>query len=425
MTGTRVGWIGTGVMGAPMCGHLLASGYPVTVFNRTPERARGLLERGAAWAESPQAVAQHADVVFTMVGFPDDLREIVLGPAGTLAGAGHGTILVDMTTSEPSLAREIYEAARARGVASLDAPVSGGDVGARAAGLSIMVGGDQDAFERVAPLLRCLGATIVHQGPAGAGQHTKMVNQILVASGMVAVSEALLYAHQAGLDLPTVLQSVSGGAAGSWSLTHYRRASSPGTSRRASAWTTSSRTWASRWRRRGGCASRCRASPWWSSSISRSSRRATAARARMPSCSRSRGFRPWSGRLHLQHLRRRVERADRRRHARVARGLHQHLDQLLARDAEVEGAREVQLQLLGPSERRELCHGAQAPAAQIEVRARPEHAEHELRHQAEELRCELLRRQLPAAGARAPELRRDLEAAREVVRLSRHRVSPL
>ena len=221
MTGTRVGWIGTGVMGTPMCGHLLASGHPVTVFNRTPERARGLLERGAAWAESPQAVAQHADVVFTMVGFPDDLREIVLGPAGTLAGAGHGTILVDMTTSEPSLAREIYEAARARGVASLDAPVSGGDVGARAAGLSIMVGGDQDAFERVAPLLRCLGATIVHQGPAGAGQHTKMVNQILVASGMVAVSEALLYAHQAGLDLPTVLQSVSGGAAGSWSLTHY------------------------------------------------------------------------------------------------------------------------------------------------------------------------------------------------------------
>ena len=221
MTGTRVGWIGTGVMGAPMCGHLLASGYPVTVFNRTPERARGLLERGAAWAESPQAVAQHADVVFTMVGFPDDVREIVLGPAGTLAGAGHGTILVDMTTSEPSLAREIYEAARARGVASLDAPVSGGDVGARAAGLSIMVGGDQDAFERVAPLLRCLDASIVHQGPAGAGQHTKMVNQILVASGMVAVSEALLYAHQAGLDLPTVLQSVSGGAAGSWSLTHY------------------------------------------------------------------------------------------------------------------------------------------------------------------------------------------------------------
>ena len=221
MTAIRVGWIGTGVMGAPMCGHLMASGYPVTVFNRTRERARSLLERGAAWADSPRAVAQHADVVFTMVGFPDDVREVVLGPAGALAGAGRGTILVDMTTSEPSLAREIYEAAHGRGVASLDAPVSGGDIGAREAHLSIMVGGERDVFERVAPLLRCLGATIVHQGPAGAGQHTKMVNQILVASGMVAVSEALLYAHQAGLDLPTVLQSVSGGAAGSWSLTHY------------------------------------------------------------------------------------------------------------------------------------------------------------------------------------------------------------
>src|SRR5213593_3725353 len=221
MTGTRVGWIGTGVMGAPMCGHLLASGSPVTVFNRTPERARPLLERGAAWADSPQAVARQADVVFTMVGFPDDVREVVLGPAGALAGAGRGTILVDMTTSEPSLARDIYEAARARGVASLDAPVSGGDVGAREARLSIMVGGERDVFERVAPLLRCLGATIVHQGPAGAGQHTKMANQILVASGMVAVSEALLYAYKAGLDLPTVLQSVSGGAAGSWSLTNY------------------------------------------------------------------------------------------------------------------------------------------------------------------------------------------------------------
>src|SRR2546430_8009418 len=221
MTGTRVGWIGTGVMGAPMCGHLLASGYPVTVFNRTRERARSLLERGAAWADSPQAVAQNTDVVFTMVGFPDDVREAVLGRAAAVAGAGRGPVLVDMTTGEPSLAREIHEAARARGVASLDAPVSGGDVGAREARLSIMVGGERDAFERVAPLLRCLGATVVHQGPAGAGQHTKMVNQILVASGMVAVSEALLYAYKAGLDLPTVLQSVSGGAAGSWSLAHY------------------------------------------------------------------------------------------------------------------------------------------------------------------------------------------------------------
>src|SRR5205823_3904188 len=157
---------------APMCGNLTASGYPVTLFNRTRERARSLLERGAAWADSPQAVAQNADVVFTMVGFPDGVREVVLGPAGALAGAGRGSVLVDMTTSEPSLAREIHEAARARGVASLDAPVSGGDVGAREARLSIMVGGERDAFERVVPLFRCLGATIVHQGPghrAGGG----------------------------------------------------------------------------------------------------------------------------------------------------------------------------------------------------------------------------------------------------------------
>src|SRR6266436_4980839 len=144
VTALRVGWIGTGVMGAPMCGHLVASGYPVTVFNRTRERARSLLERGATWADSPQAVAQNADVVFTMVGFPVDVREVVLGPAGTLAGAARGSVLVDMTTSEPSLAREIHAAARAWGVASLDAPVSGGDVGAREARLSIMVGGERD-----------------------------------------------------------------------------------------------------------------------------------------------------------------------------------------------------------------------------------------------------------------------------------------
>src|SRR5947199_2426920 len=218
---TRVGFIGTGVMGQSMCGHILKAGYATTVSTRTKAKAQPLLDAGAAWADTPQAVAERSDVICAIVGFPADVREVFLGPRGALAGSKAGNVLVDMTTSEPSLAREIAEAAAARGVAALDAPVSGGDVGARAAGLSIMVGGDRDAFEHVAPLLRCLGATIVHQGPAGAGQHTKMVNQILVASGMVAVSEALLYAHQAGLDLPTVLQSVSGGAAGSWSLTHY------------------------------------------------------------------------------------------------------------------------------------------------------------------------------------------------------------
>jgi 3-hydroxyisobutyrate dehydrogenase len=217
----RVGWIGTGVMGGAMCGHLLAAGYPVTVFNRTRGRAESLLDAGAAWADSPAEVAAAADVVFSIVGFPSDVREVVLGGDGVLAGAGPGTVLVDMTTSEPSLAREIDEAARARGVEALDAPVSGGDVGARNATLVVMVGGAEAAFERVRPLLEKLGQTIVLEGGPGAGQHTKMVNQIAIASGMIGVCEALLYAYRAGLDVGRVLETISGGAAGSWSLTNY------------------------------------------------------------------------------------------------------------------------------------------------------------------------------------------------------------
>jgi len=208
-------------MGLSMCGHLLEAGFPVTVYSRTRKRAEPLLERGAKWASTPAAVAAAADVVFTMVGFPADVREVVLGPEGVLSGARVGMVLVDMTTSEPSLAREIDEAARAVGAASVDAPVSGGDVGARNATLSIMVGGDAATVEQVRPLFEVLGKSIVHQGPAGAGQHTKMVNQILIASGMIGVCEALLYAYRAGLDLEAVLSSVSGGAAGSWSLTNY------------------------------------------------------------------------------------------------------------------------------------------------------------------------------------------------------------
>jgi 3-hydroxyisobutyrate dehydrogenase len=218
---TRVGWIGTGVMGLSMCGHLLEAAYPVTVFSRTRERSAPLLERGAVWASTPAEVAAASDVVFTMVGFPADVREVVLGPEGVLVGTEAGMVLVDTTTSEPSLAREIDEAARAVGAASIDAPVSGGDVGARNATLSIMVGGDAATVERVRPLLEVLGQTIVHQGPAGAGQHTKMVNQVLISGAMIGVCEALLYAYRAGLDLEQVLASVSGGAAGSWSLTNY------------------------------------------------------------------------------------------------------------------------------------------------------------------------------------------------------------
>src|SRR5215469_1063664 len=215
---TRIGWIGTGVMGRWMCQHLMNKGYSATVFNRSRDKAQPLLDAGAAWADTPRGVAQRSDVVFAIVGFPQDVREVFLGAKGVLAGSRPGMAFVDMTTSEPSLAREIYEKAKEKGVASIDAPVSGGDVGARNATLSIMVGGDADAVEAVRPLLECMGKTIVHQGPAGAGQHTKMVNQVLIATNMIGVCEALLYGHKAGLDLKTVLQSVGGGGAASWSL---------------------------------------------------------------------------------------------------------------------------------------------------------------------------------------------------------------
>jgi 3-hydroxyisobutyrate dehydrogenase len=215
---TRIGWIGTGVMGRWMCQHLMTKGYAATVYNRTKDKARPLLEAGAAWADTPKAVAERSDATFAIVGFPRDVREVFLGPEGALAGSRPGNLLVDMTTSEPSLAREIYEAAKAKGVGSIDAPVSGGDVGAKNAALAIMVGGDPDAVEAARPLFECMGKTIVHQGPAGAGQHTKMVNQVLIASNMIGVCEALLYGYKAGLDLKTVLQSVGGGAAASWSL---------------------------------------------------------------------------------------------------------------------------------------------------------------------------------------------------------------
>src|SRR3954470_5407589 len=215
---TRIGWIGTGVMGRWMCQHLMTKGFQATVYNRSKDKAQPLLEQGARWGDTPRQVAEASDLVFAIVGFPKDVREVFLGKDGALAGSRAGTVLVDMTTSEPSLAREIAEAAKAKGVQSLDAPVSGGDVGAKNAALSIMVGGDAAALEAVRPLLECMGKTIVHQGPAGAGQHTKMVNQVLIASNMIGVCEALLYAYQAGLDPQTVLQSVGGGAAASWSL---------------------------------------------------------------------------------------------------------------------------------------------------------------------------------------------------------------
>jgi 3-hydroxyisobutyrate dehydrogenase len=217
---TRVGWIGTGVMGRWMCQHLMTKGYTATIFNRTKNKpdVKALLDAGAAWADSPRAVAERSDVVFAIVGFPPDVREVFLGTNGTLAGSRSGSILVDMTTSEPSLAVEIAQACQAKKVGCLDAPVSGGDVGAKNAALSIMIGGEADVLAAVKPLFECMGKTIIHQGPAGSGQHTKMVNQILIASNMIAVCEALLYGYKAGLDLETVFKSVSTGAAGSKAL---------------------------------------------------------------------------------------------------------------------------------------------------------------------------------------------------------------
>ena len=215
-----IGWIGTGVMGASMCGHLMDAGHPATVHTRTSAKAEGLLERGATWADSPRQVAEASDIIFTIVGYPADVREVILGADGVLAGCSGGEIIVDMTTSEPSLAVEIAEAASTRGVASVDAPVSGGDVGARGGTLSIMIGGDAEVVASLAGCWEAMGRTWVHQGPPGAGQHTKMVNQTLIAAGMISVCEGLLYAWRAGLDLETVMESVASGAAGSWSLSN-------------------------------------------------------------------------------------------------------------------------------------------------------------------------------------------------------------
>jgi 3-hydroxyisobutyrate dehydrogenase len=215
-----IGWIGTGVMGRWMCQHVMDRGYPMVVTSRTRSKAEPLLAAGAVWAATPADVARQAQVVFTMVGFPQDVREVYLGPQGILSAAEDGLITVDMTTTEPQLAKEIAAAAAKRGVRTVDAPVSGGDVGARNAQLTIMVGGDADTVQDVMPLLEIMGKQIVRQGPAGAGQHTKMCNQIVIAGTMIGVCEALIYGYRAGLDLERVLESISGGAAGCWSLTN-------------------------------------------------------------------------------------------------------------------------------------------------------------------------------------------------------------
>ena len=216
----RIGWIGTGVMGAPMAGHLLAAGHAVVAYTRSREKAEALIERGATWAATPREAAEGADAAISMVGHPRDVEEVHLGAEGTLAASSPPRFIIDMTTSRPSLAQRIFEEARKRGVASIDAPVSGGDVGARNAALSIMIGGEEKDIDACRPIFQLLGKQLVHQGPAGSGQHTKMVNQILVAATMLGVCEGLLYAEAAGLDATRVIESVSGGAAGSWAISN-------------------------------------------------------------------------------------------------------------------------------------------------------------------------------------------------------------
>lgn len=214
----KIGWIGTGVMGRSMAMHVLKGGYPVSVFNRSRERAEDLCREGAIWCDSPGEVAARSDIVFTMVGEPADVERVILGEDGVLARIRKGSVIVDMTTSEPSLAVRIYNEARARSVSSLDAPVSGGDVGAREGTLAIMAGGDEEAFRRVLPVFERMGGNIVLMGGPGMGQHTKMSNQILVASTMIGVVEALLYARRAGLDLEQTIGVVGKGAAASWAF---------------------------------------------------------------------------------------------------------------------------------------------------------------------------------------------------------------
>ena len=214
----HIGWIGTGVMGKWMCAHILKAGYPVSVYNRTKEKTKDLVQMGAIWCSSPKVVAEKCDILFTIVGFPLDVEEVYLGENGVLKTIKKNSIIVDMTTSEPSLAQRIYNEARQIGVSSLDAPVSGGDVGAKNGTLAIMIGGDKVAYETVLPLFNLMGQNISYMGKEGAGQHTKMSNQILIASTMIGTIESLLYAYKAGNDLDEVIKVIGKGAAGCWSI---------------------------------------------------------------------------------------------------------------------------------------------------------------------------------------------------------------
>src|SRR5690625_1136736 len=215
-----IGFVGTGVMGKSMAANLQKAGYNIAIFTRTKAKAQSLLDNGAVWKETIKDLSQSADVILTMVGYPSDVEEIYFGTTGILENAKAGTYVVDMTTSKPALAHEIFQKAAKKNIHALHAPVSGGDIGAKNGKLAIMIGGEQEAFDFLSPLFEILGENIVLQGPAGAGQHTKLCNQITIATNMIGVSEAIMYAKKAGLDPVRVLDSITTGAAGSWSLSN-------------------------------------------------------------------------------------------------------------------------------------------------------------------------------------------------------------
>ena len=218
MKDKKIGWIGTGIMGGPMAKHLVNAGYKLNVYNRTKEKANELLGLGCTWYDTPAEIAANSDVIVTIIGFPKDVEECYFGEQGIFKTIKPGTVLIDMTTTKPSLAIKIFEEAGKVGCESVDAPVSGGQVGAVGGTLSIMIGGKKEVVDSVMPIFQAFGKNMVYQGKAGAGQHTKMCNQITIAGTMIGVCEALIYGVKAGLDLNTMLESISKGAAGCWTL---------------------------------------------------------------------------------------------------------------------------------------------------------------------------------------------------------------
>lgn len=218
---TKIGWIGTGVMGKHMCSHLMNHGYQMSVYTRTKEKSTDLLNKGATWCSSPIELAQNSDVVFSIVGFVKDVDDVLIGEKGAIHGLKKGGILVDMTTSSPALAKKIDSISKEKGCYSIDAPVSGGDIGARNANLSIMVGGNKTVYDALIPLFETMGKNIKYMGESGSGQNTKMVNQILISTTMIGVVEGLLYGYKAGLNLEDIISVVEKGAAGSWSISNY------------------------------------------------------------------------------------------------------------------------------------------------------------------------------------------------------------